>query len=132
MRLKYGVIFQGEEGSAIPTGQAYESAFLQKLNHLLEKEVHIPIAVILDRFFAAPHLASGETKDIAFNMLEELEEVRLPVTLVKQWLEKPDEKNLKILAQPVTLDNSKSSSISDAEALEEQSALDLEDFLALL
>lgn len=132
MRLKYGVIIQGETGSALPTGRTYESAFLQKLNHLLEKEVHVPIAVILDRFFAAPHLASGETKDIAFKMLEELEEVRRPVELVKQWLEKPDEKNLNILVQPGTLESPKTGFISDAEALEELGALDLEDFLDLL
>ncbi|MCG6880916.1 MAG: hypothetical protein LJE96_17445 [Deltaproteobacteria bacterium] len=132
MRLKYGVITQGETESALPTGRTYESAFLQKLNYLLEKEVHVPIAVILDRFFAAPHLASGETKDIAFKMLEELEEVRRPVELVKQWLEKPDEKNLNILVQPGTLENLDNSFLSEAKALEELGAMDLEDFLELL
>ena len=134
MRLKYGVIVQDEAGAAFPTGRTYEAAFLQKLNHLLEKEVNVPIAVILDRFFAAPHLASGDTKDIALNMLEELEEVRRPVALVKQWLEQPDEKNLKMLAQPASPPpyTPKNSPISDGEAMEELNALDLEDFLALL
>ena len=132
MRLKYGVILQGEAESAFPTGQTYESAFMEKLTHLLEKEVHVPIAVILDRFFAAPHLASGDSKDIALNMLEELEEVRRPVALVKQWIEEPDEKNLSMLVQPDTPDTAKNSPISAGEALEEISALDLEDFLALL
>ena len=132
MRLKYGVILQGEAESASPTGQTYASAFVKKLTHLLEKEVHVPIAVILDRFFAAPHLASGDSKDIALNMLEELDEVRLPVTLVTQWIENPDEKNLNMLLQPDTPDTPKNSRMSDGEALEELNALDLEDFLALL
>ena len=84
MRLKYGVVIQKEVGSVPMNGHIYESAYMQKLSYLLEKEVYIPIAVILDRFFVAPHLASGETRDTVSNMWDELEEIRQPAESGKQ------------------------------------------------
>lgn len=132
LRLKYGVVIQKEIGSVPVTGHIYESAFQQKLSYLLEKEVHIPIAAILDRFFVAPHLASGESRDIVNNMFEELEEISRPVEHVKQWLKEPDEKTLQLLVQPDTMDNLEKQPVSEEAALEEQRALELEDFLALL
>ena len=132
LRLKYGVVIQGEMGSVPITEHIYESAYMQKLSYLLEKEVHIPIAAILDRFFVAPHLASGESRDIVSNMFEELEEISQPVEHVKQWIREPDEKTLQLLVQPGTLDDLENQTVSEEAALEEQRALELEDFLELL
>ena len=132
MRLKYGVVIQKEFGSVPVTEQIYESAYMQKLSYLLENEVNIPIAVILDRFFVAPHLASGESGDMANNMWEELEEIRRPVEQVTQWLKEPDEKTLQLLLQPGAIENLEEQPVSEETALEELRALDLEDFLELL
>jgi len=132
MRLKYGVVIQEQAETAPVNSHIYESAYLRKLHYLLEKEVYVPIAVILDRFFVAPHLATGETRDMAANMWEELEEIRLPVEQVKQWLIKPNEETLKDLIHPGTVPELEHAPISEEAALEEQRALDLEDFLTLL
>ena len=132
MRLKYGVVIQKEMGSVQMNEHIYEAAFIQKLNYFLEKEVYTPIAVILDRFFVAPHLASGETREIAANMWEDLDEIRQPVERVKQWLKEPDEKSLQLLVQPDSIENLENSPVSEERALEELELLDLEDFLALL
>ncbi len=96
MRLKYGVVIREAVGSVPMNEHIYTSAYIQKLSYLLEKEVYIPIPVILDRFFGAPHLASGENRDIAGNMWEELEEIRQPAERIKQWLREPGQKGLGI------------------------------------
>ena len=132
LRLKYGVVIQKEFGSVPVTEHIYKSAYLQKLSYLLEKEVHVPIAAILDRFFVAPHLASGESRDMANNMWEELEEIRQPVEEVTQWLKEPDEKTLQSLVQPDTMENLEKQPVNGETALEEQRALELEEFLELL
>jgi hypothetical protein len=132
MRLKYGVAISENAEPVTPSGQVYESAFLEKLRYLLENEIHIPIAVILDRFFAAPHLASGEIKDIVQNMWEELEEIRRPVERVQQWIEEPNDQHLNMLIQPDTLKTLENDVVSDDEALNELESLELEDFLNLL
>jgi hypothetical protein len=132
MRMKYGVIIPEQMASDPVSGPIYESAYLQKLQFLLEKEIHVPIAVILDRFFVAPHLASGEPRDMVVRMWEELEEIRRPVEQVTEWLEEPNEESLRLLIQPDVMEKLESAPISSKEALEELRALDLEDFLALL
>ncbi|MBT7152088.1 MAG: hypothetical protein HN945_06510 [Deltaproteobacteria bacterium] len=132
LRLKYGVVIRKEFGSVPVTEHIYESAYMQKLSYLLENEVNIPIAVILDRFFVAPHLASGESRDMANNMWEELEEIRQPVEEVTQWLKEPDEKTLQLLLQPSAVENLEKQPVSEETALEEQRTLELEDFLELL
>ena len=132
LRLKYGVAISQEVESLPVTEHIYESAYMQKLSYLLENEVHVPIAVILDRFLVAPQLATGETRDIAGNMWEELEEIRRPVEQVTQWLKAPDEKTLQLLLQPGTMENLEKQPVSEETALEELRALELEDFLELL
>ncbi len=132
MRLKYGVVISEPTESVPLNKNLYESAYLQKLMFLIEKEVYVPIAVILDRFFVAPHLASGETRDIITNMWEELEEIRQPVEKMTEWFDKPDEKTLQLLVQPGTMESLEGTPISDEDALEEQRALTLEEFLDLL
>ena len=132
LRLKYGVVIQREVGSGPVTEHVYESAYMQKLSYLLEKEVNVPIAAILDRFFVAPHLASGESRDIVNNMFEELEEISQPVEYVKQWIRDPDEKTLQLLVQPDVMENLEKQPVSEEAALEEQRSLELEEFLELL
>ncbi len=132
MRLKYGVVISEEMAPTPLTGHIYESAYLRKLQFLVEKEIYVPIAVILDRFFVAPHLASGETRDVVANMWEELEEIRRPADLIKEWFEKPDEKTFQRLVHPGNIEHLENAPVSEEEALEEQRSLTLEEFLELL
>ena len=132
LRLKYGVVIQKEFGSVPVTEHIYESAYVRKLSYLLENEVNVPIAVILDRFFVAPHLASGESGDMANNMWEELEEIRRPVEQITKWIKEPNDKTVQLLVHPDTIENLEKQPISEDTALEELRALNLEDFLELL
>jgi len=132
MRLKYGVVISEPAGSVPMNAHIYESAYLKKLSFLIEKEVYVPIAVILDRFFVAPHLASGETRDVVTHMWEELEEIRRPVEQIKNWFDEPNEKTVQLLLQPGTMERLEKTPISDEDALAEQRALTLEEFLDLL
>ena len=133
LRLKYGVMITESSllGGQID-GNAYQKAYLEKLRRLIEKEIHIPVAVVLDQYFSAPHLASGNPGEIAFALLHELEEIREPVEAVKNWLENPCQDsvhNLILSKTEATLDET----TADDETLRnELNALSLEEFLGLL
>ena len=73
LRRKYSVmvkepLFQGEM-----SGGLYELAYAEKLERLIEKELDIPLPVLLDRFFAAPHLASGNPRQTGVSPVRALE-----------------------------------------------------------
>jgi hypothetical protein len=132
LRLKYGVLISGHVTAHQMIGGWYEIAYRDKLRRLIEKEVFTPIAVILDRFFAAPHLASGNPEDIAMAMWEELEEIRLPVLAVRSWLENPDDTDMKAFRDFQFEGATAGSSISDSDLRDALEALTLERFLEIL
>jgi len=132
LRLKYGVMIRADLDSSAVNSAVFHSAYLEKLRHLIEKEVHIPIAVLLDQFFTSPHLASGEPGEIALAMWRELEEIRRPVVLVKTWMENPGEENLRNLLQTKPGESSHAKPASDAELEKELEQLTLKKFLSLL
>ena len=132
LRLKYGVMVKaGLEFSHI-NGDIFQAAYLEKLRHLIEKEIDIPITVILDQFFTAPHLASGDPGEIALAMWQELEEIRKPVLLVSTWLENPGEENLRNLLRPKSRESISNNPATDEELERELERLSLEEFLELL
>ncbi len=132
LRLKYGVMVNTDLMNGQMNGDLFQTAYLDKLNHLLENEIHTPLAVVLDRFFAAPHLATGDPKEIALGMWQELEEIRQPVLLVKAWLENPSEEYLLNLIRPKSIDDITCDPYNDSEIKKELEMLSLEDFLGLL
>jgi hypothetical protein len=132
LRLKYGVMVREGLNPGQMSGEMFEAAYVEKLHGLIEREIYTPVAVILDRFFVAPHLASGNPKEIAFNMWRELEEIRGPVELMKAWLDDPNEENLVNLIRPKTREDLAHEPVSDAEIKEELERLTLEEFLELL
>jgi hypothetical protein len=132
LRLKYGVMVRAGLDSSHMDSDIFQTAYLEKLRHLIEKEVHIPIAVILDQFFTSPHLASGEPGEIALAMWQELEEIRQPVLLVKAWMEDPGEENLQNLLQPKSKENMPNNPATEAELEKELEQLSLMEFLSLL
>lgn len=132
LRLKYGVLVKGPPYAVEMSGELYRSAYLEKLERLIEQEIEIPVAVILDRFFTAPHLAAGNPRQIAEAMWRELEEVRRPVELVTEWLEKQDEETKNRLIHPVAKKELDNRPVSEAEQNKELEELPLEEFLELL
>ena len=132
LRLIYGVMVREDLHPEQMSRVVFEAAYVEKIRGLIEKEVYTPIAVILDQFFVAPHLASGDPKEIAFNMLRELEEIREPVEVVKAWLDDPNEENFVNLIRPETREEPVREPVSDEEIKEELEKLTLEEFLGLL
>jgi hypothetical protein len=114
------------------TGAGYRSAFLQKIEKLIEKEVYTPLPVIFDRFFAAPHLASGNPRQISQAIWRELEEIRKPALLVSEWLEKQDEESLLRMIHPESAADLGGDPVSDRELEAEIQSLTLEEFLEML
>jgi len=84
LRMKYAVRIEANQGAMSP--ETYRRAYLEKLERLIEKEIFIPIPVILDRYFTAPNLASGTPRQIAEAMWNELAEIREPARRVEEWL----------------------------------------------
>ena len=131
-RLKYGVLIEETSFSEEISREAYAFAYLEKLQRLLEKEIHTPIAVLLDRYFASPHLATGDSRQIARALWQELDEIRDPVTLVEGWLEKRDEESVKKMVDPVSEEGLVDQPVSEEVQRKELEDLTLEEFLELL
>jgi hypothetical protein len=94
LRKIYGVLLSGCTDSTYLTGALYQSAYIEKIRHMIEKEVLTPIPVLLDRFFTAPHLASGDALDVAVNLWKNLDEIKDPVERIMAWIDQPDAENL--------------------------------------
>jgi len=132
LRLKYGVMVREDIDTGKIDGGIYRSAFLQKLHSLIEREINIPLAVILDRFFNTPHLASGSSEEIASAMWRELDEVRKPVELVNAWMENQGGDQASSLLNPYSMDDIAGEPVSDDEFSKELDLLSLGQFLELL
>jgi len=131
-RLKYGVMVKKTSFAEEISGEAYGSAYLEKLQHLIEKEIYTPVAVLLDRYFASPQLATGNSRQIAGALWQELDEIKSPVALVEGWLEKRDEESVKKMIRPFSEKGLADQSVSEEEQLRELEDLSLEEFLELL
>jgi hypothetical protein len=114
------------------SGDQYRSAFLAKLQRLIEEESDIPIPVLLDRFFSAPNLAAGNPRQIAEAMWCELDEVKRSINLMNEWLEKQDEESFTAMIHPCRQDKLSHEPICDEDLIKEMEALSLEEFLEWL
>lgn len=132
LRLKYGVMVNAPLSKGGISGGLYELAYLAKLERLIEKVLDVPLPVILDRFFSAPHLASGNARQIAEVMYHELEEIRRPVQLMQNWLERKGDRNLAELIAPKDLETLAQEPADDAQVEKELEGLTLEEFLGML
>ena len=132
LRLKYSVLVTHHLFKGEMSGRVYESAYVGKLERLTDKAPDTPLPVILDRFFSAPHLASGNPQQIAEAMYRELDEIKRPVVLMRNWLERRDEQSLAELIAPKSLEDLGRESAADARIEKELEALSLEEFLEML
>ena len=131
-RLKYGVMMEETSFAEEISREAYGSAYLEKLQQLIEKEIHTPVAVLLDRYFASPHLSTGNSRQIAGALWQELDEIKSPVELVEGWLEKRDEESVKKMIYPLSKEGLVDQPVSEEEQRKELEDLSLEEFLGLL
>ncbi|MBW2609378.1 MAG: hypothetical protein JRC68_03420 [Deltaproteobacteria bacterium] len=132
LRMKYGVLLREELLAGKITGEIYESLYLSKIVYLIEQRPGTPLPVLLDRFFAAPQLASGLPRQIAANLWQELDEIKQPALLACEWLEKQDEDSLARMIHPRSKDELTDQPVSDAEFKKELEELTMEGFLELL
>jgi hypothetical protein len=132
LRSKYGVLINKDMVKGDMSAALYEIAYRQKLQHLIQREVYIPLSVILDKYFVAPHLAAGDPKRVADALWEELEEIRMPVQSVTQWLDNMDDESLLKMIHPLSINDLKDKRASDEELKQELNELSLEDFLEML
>ena len=131
-RLKYGVLIEENSSEGEISREAYAFAYLEKLQRLIEKEIHTPVAVLLDRYFASPNLATGDSRQIARALWQELDEIKAPVALVEGWLEKRDEESVKRMIDSVSDEGLVDQPVSEEEERKELEGLSLEKFLGLL
>lgn len=132
LRAKYGVtvkesLFKGEM-----SGDLYEAAYLEKLQRLIENQRDVHPAVVLDRYFTSPHLASGDALQVVHAMWRELDEIRAPVLAVRAWLQRGDEGSLEGMIRPKTRETMENEPADDETVMKELEALCLEEFLGLL
>jgi hypothetical protein len=132
LRLKYGVMIPEHlEGNKISV-DVFQAAYIEKLQGLIGREIYTPLAVILDQFFIAPHLGSGNPEEIALNMWLELDEIREPADLVRAWLQEPNDQTLSKLIHPKSLEELGSIPVNDEGLKKELETMSLEEFLRLL
>jgi hypothetical protein len=132
LRMKYGVMVGEGKATEDMSPEAYHEAYMEKLYRLIDREEHAAIAIGLDRYFTASHLASGHTIEIANALWRELDEIRQPVRLLTEWIEKKDEESLKALIHPKPLDTLMNDPVTHEQFRQELEDLTLEEFLELL
>lgn len=129
---RYGVLIDKEMIGSGMTPFLYETAYREKLERLIEKEGVVPLSVLLDRRFAAAHLASGDSKQAADAMWRELDEIREPVRRVREWLADPGGASLLRMIHPSTMDQLAGPVPTEDQLKEELTDLTMEDFLDAL
>ena len=132
LRIKYGVLVDERLLGGDMSGAVYETCYKAKLEGLIERQRDVPLAVILDRFFTAPHLASGNPLQVCEAMWRELDEIHQPVRLVKAWLETGNEESLAGLMHPRTKETVGREPADDERVMKELQELSLEEFLEML
>lgn len=129
LRAKYGVMLNERLFKGEMSGDLYETAYLEKLRRLIENQRDVHPAVVLDRYFTSPHLASGDALQVVHAMWRELDEIRAPVLAVRAWLQKGDEESLEGMIRPKTRDTMENEPADDETVMKELEALSLEEFL---
>jgi len=132
LRAKYGVLVNERLLRGEMSGSLYEASYRAKLEGLIERQRDVPLPVILDGVFSAPHLASGNPLQVCEAMWRELDEVRQPVRLVRAWLEMGNEENVNRLIYPRTRETLGREPADDERVMRELEELSLEAFLEML
>ena len=132
LRCKYGVLNHTHIPVENMSPGIYEMAYRQKLQELIAREIYVPLSVIFDRYFSAPHLASGDPKQVADAMWEELDEIRKPVENMGTWLKNRDKESLAKMILPLSIHDLTETPVSDEQLKQELDQISLDDFLEMV
>lgn len=132
LRLKFGVLVDREMLAAGMSPGLYAIAYRQKLHRLISEEKYEPLPVIFARFFGVPQLATGTALDMTEALLEELDEVRNPMTWVQNWLTHKDAEYLAYLTPPGDLSDLRDGTVDDEQFRKELEKLTLAAFFEML
>lgn len=132
LRRKYGVMIKEHLFKNSMSGGLYELAYVEKLERLIERAFDIPLPMTLDRFFNAPHLASGNPRQIAEALVRELDEIQRLAVLVGKWLERKDDQSLADLVAPKSTRDLGQEPATDDTVKQELKRLTLEEFFEML
>lgn len=132
LRLKYGVLIGSDMRAADMSSGLYGIAFRQKLHHLIEEEKYTPLPLILDRYFGTPYLASGGPIQIIESLMNELDELKIPLERVQNWLDKKDDESLRALIHPKTIQDLEGNPVDEEQLKQELYTLTLEEFFEML
>ena len=132
LRCKYGVFIEKDRIPGEMSASQYEMAYRHKLKRLIENEEFAPLPIILDRYFAAPNLATGDSKQIAEALWEELEEIRRPALFVQEWIADQNDETLAKMIHPRMVHDLTGETIGDEQLKEELESLSLEAFFEML
>jgi len=132
LRLKYSVMVKEHLLRAGMSGALYELAYVERIERLIDKVLDVPLPAILDRFFNAPQLASGNSRQVAEGMYRELDEIQRPAELIRNWLERGDERSFAELIAPKSMKDLGHEPAEDAQVERELEQLNLEEFLEML
>jgi len=132
LRVKHSVMVKEHLFKGEMSGGLYELAYVEKLERLIEKVLDIPLPIILDRFFTAPHLASGNPRQIAEAMYRELDEIKRPAVLMRNWLERRDAERLEELIALKSMKDLGQEPADDETVKKELENLTLEEFIEML
>ncbi|MFH0729951.1 MAG: hypothetical protein V2B19_26870 [Pseudomonadota bacterium] len=132
LRLKYGVLVDREMAAGDMSPGLYGIAYRQKLHRLISEEKYAPLPVIFASFFGVPQLATGTPAQMTEALIEELDEVRMPIEWVGNWLSRKDEESVKSFAPSKSFSELGEASVSDEQFKKELEQLTLEEFFEML
>lgn len=132
LRLKYGVLVDREMAAAGMSAGLYAIAYRQKLHRLISEEKYVPLPVLFARFFGVPQLATGTALEMTESLLEELDEVRTPINVVRNWLTQKDDDSLTALLHPKSLKTLSGGAVDGEQFKKELERLTLEAFFKIL
>ena len=132
LRIRYGVWIQKDQLPVEMNPVLYKVSYLNKIRLLIEKGAELPLAVVFDRFFTAPHLAGGTPEQITYNLWRDIEEIRRPVMAIERWLKSPDTETERELIRPFKPDDIRDKPPSEEEINSEFASLKLVEFLESL
>ena len=132
LRCKYGVFYNRELIDGEMSSAVYEVAYKKKIQYLIEKERYAPLPVILDQFFGAPNLATGEPEEIVQALWDELDEIRTPAGYVCDWIDNQNNENLMKMIHPRSIEEMENDAVTYEHIKNELTEITLQEFFETL
>ena len=133
LRVKYGVMVREKIALKGLTGDEYRSAFLRKIEKLIEKEVHTPLPIILRQAFLPRPISHRATRGRYRRRCGAIwRRYKSRCFVVSEWLETQNQESLLKMIHPVPIAELGEEPVSDKDLEAELQSLALEEFLEML